>query len=278
MNRKQRVIWSDNGTLKDVSAELNDYRRGTYVLDLATVDYLYVGSELPFNHKYFDVSVANAVAANITVETWNGSAWVAAVDVSDETKASGGSATLAQSGLVTWSPDVDKANWGCMRDSDDVDGLEGTRIFNLYWARFKVSANLTGTTALAYVGQRFSDDTDLTDFYPLLSSSALKAGYGVSDWKYPSFAAAEAIVADLRADEVVIRRDQILDVSLFKMASVHKTAAIIFGGLTGQAENEKRADEKYRKALSLKYFEVDTDGDGQATAAEKTMTTGFARR
>ena len=74
MDRTQRIIWSDNGTLRDISAVLNDFRRGTQVLALVGAeDKIYVASEMPFNHKYFDVSVANAVACDITVKTWNGS-------------------------------------------------------------------------------------------------------------------------------------------------------------------------------------------------------------
>lgn len=279
MNRKQRVLWADGGTLRDVTNDLNDFRRGTLTFDAQANEYLYVASELPFNHKYFDVGVVNAQASVITVETWNGSEWIAAVDVVDETAVSG--ACLAQSGLVSFAVDIDRSAWSCHRDSNTIAALVGTRVFGMYWARFKFSATLTALTTLKYVGQRFSDDDDLDDYYPDLRQTALKTAFeaGKTDWKAQSFAAAEAIVADLRAQAIVVRRDQIFDVSLFALASVHKTAAIIFTGLGANwSERADRAEKAYKAALSLKAFEVDSDGSGAVSTVEKTMTTGFGTR
>lgn len=281
MNRKQRVFWNNAGTLVDVSVELNDMRRGSYTLPLATLgDYLYVAAELPFNHKYFDVSVANDVAAVVTVETWTGSAWLACVDVVDETKAAG--ASLAASGPVSFMPDINKSHWSCVRDpSVTIAALSTLRVFNMYWCRFKWSANLKATTGLSYIGERFSDDTDLFDLYPGLNNSNLMTAFesGKTDWKDQSLAAAEMIVRDLRRQKIVMRREQIMDASLFNEASIHLTAALIYAGLEGEfTDAEKRARERYRDAMKLEFFEVDTDGSGTATKLEQTLSTGFLTR
>jgi hypothetical protein len=282
LNRTQRVIWADGATLRDISAAVNDYRRASQVVDIvAADDKLYIGSELPFNHKYFDISSANAVTSSVTVHTWSGSEWVAAVDVVDETKASGGTATLAQSGIISWSLDIDRMAWGCHRDSNTIPALAGTRVFNLYWVRFTFSANLTGTTALRYIGQRFSDDDDLDDLYPALASSTLKAQFqaGKTDWKDQSFAAAEAIERDLRAKNILVRRDQVLRPELFTDASIHKTAEIIYGGLgSNWAERRKEAAEAYTRALPTKFPEIDANQNGAVDISERTITTGFMSR
>lgn len=280
MNRKQRVLYVQNGVIHDASSALNGFRSGTYVLPVvAAQDALYICSELPFNHKYFDVSVANAVASVVSVQTWTGSEWKDAVDITDETAVAG--ASLGQSGLLTFGMDLDRISWSWHRDSNTIPELVGTRIFNQYWARFKWTVNLTSSTALKYVGQRFSDDGDLFDYYPDLNNSELMLAFeaGKTDWKAQSFAAAETIVADLRSQSVVIRRDQILDVHLFQMASLHKVASIVYAGL-GHAyrDREVQANERYVKALSMKYFEVDNDGDAVGSPMEKTMSTGFMTR
>ena len=61
-------------------------------------DYLLIGSHQPFRGLAVDVDAANANAATLLAEYWNGSAW-ATLSASDGT-ASGG-ATFAQDGLIT---------------------------------------------------------------------------------------------------------------------------------------------------------------------------------
>lgn len=279
MDRKQRVFWVDGGTLRDVSNDLNDFRRGTLTFDALTNEYLYVASELPFNHKYFDLGVVNALASVVTVQTWDGSAWRSAVDVVDETSVGG--KTFAQSGVISFAVDIDVSAWGAHRDSNTIAALVGTRVFGCYWARFKFSASLTNTTTLKYVGQRFCDDDDLDDFYPDLRSQALKTAFESSaktTWNAQCLAAAQALVADLRAKAIVVRRDQVFDTSLFQMAAVHKTAAIIYGGLKGFGERAKEANEAYASSISLNSFEIDVDGSGEVSDAEKRTETRFFTR
>jgi len=280
MDRKQRVIWSDNGTLIDISAELNDYTRGSKVLPLvASQDKIYIGSELPFNHKYIDISVANDVASVVSIEIWTGSGWVAAVDVKDETAING--VTLAQSGMISFARDIDKSGWICERDTQRISELSTLRIFNLYWCRLSFSVSLKSTTALNYIGQRFSDDINLYIQYPLFNNERILTSYkaGKTDWKEQSFNAAEIIVRDLRAKGIVVRRDQILDSSLYTAASVHKTAAIIFAAMgNGYRDAKNDAEEYYQKNLNIKFHEVDLNADGETDGFEKTFSVGFGYR
>lgn len=281
MDRKQRIIWSDNGSLIDISAELNDFTRGSKVLPIvAADDKIYIGSELPFNHKYFDVSVVNDVASVITVEIWTGSGWETAVDLKDETASAAG-VTLSQSGMISFARDIDKNGWICEQDTKRIPALSTLRIFNLYWCRISFSVSLKVTTALNYIGQRFSDDTNLFKEYPIFDSAKLMTSFkaGKTDWKDQSFNAAEAIISDLRAKAIVVRRDQILDSSLYTAASVHKTAEIIFAGLgNGYRDSKKDAMDAYNKYLPVKFPEVDLNGDGQLDNFEKTFSTSFGSR
>lgn len=280
LDRKQRIIWNNSGTLRDLSAQLNDYRSGSAVIPfIAATDAIYIGAEMPFNHKYFDVSVANALASTISVEIWNGSAWVPVVDLIDETAAAG--ASMAVSGKVSFAPDPDLAGWAKEDDSKRVIGLETTRIAYLYWARIKFSANLTPAFALKYVGHLFSDDSALFSQYPDLNNAQLLAAFqtGKTDWKEQSLTAAEIIVQDLRRRNIVMRREQVMDDTLFIQASVNKTATIIYGGLgNGFTDSRVEAQKQYDITSNIKFYEVDRTAQGRATECDKRAQTGFLYR
>lgn len=273
MDRKQRVLKTD---LTDVSALVNQFRSGTTALN-STI--LYIGAELPFNHKYFDISTANATSKTLSsVSIWTGSAWTDVVDLNDGT-ASGG-ISLAQSGTISWSRDIMRAGWGCHQDSNTIPALAGTRIFNLYWSRFTWS-NASGSGVCRYIGERFSNDDDLFDFYPDLRSTTLMAAFetGKTDWKDQSLAAADAIIQHMRRNRIIVRREQIMDGSLYNEASIHKTAQLIFNGLgNGYFERAKIAQQEFLRAVDIKFHEVDTNATGDASGYEKNLTTSWVSR
>lgn len=282
MNRKQRVIISNAGVLTDISSQVNDYLSGAVApMIVAATDKIYIGTELPFNHKYIEVGTANASACVVSVESWNGNSWVPSVDVSDETAVSG--KAFAQSGLLQFAPDIDRSNWGCHRDSNTIAELVGTRVFNSYWLRLSFSADLDATTTLKFIGDRFSSDNDLYTRYPNFNSASVKKAFAGSatkiDWNDQAYAAAEAIVADLRAQNIAIRREQIMDVSLFIAPSIHKVAEIIFTGLgNAYLDRAKMAASAYRDALSMGKFEIDANATGDADEIEKTHEQRYLTR
>jgi hypothetical protein len=145
LNRTQRVLWKNGVTLTDVSVAANDWRGAGVTFAYLSGDYLYLGTELPFNRKYFDVSSPNAVTAAVSVDLWTGDSWIAVKDLVDETAVAGKS--LAVAGDVSWAQDIDNMRWTSQRISSEVTGLSGTNIYNLYWVRFSWSATLTASTA-----------------------------------------------------------------------------------------------------------------------------------
>lgn len=260
MLRNSRVIFNDNGTLRDMTVELGDILSGTYLFNYTTSqDYLYIGSETPFNHKYFDLYSVNAVSTNITVEIWTGTQWLAAVDVLDETKVSG--VSFAQSGRISWSINQDDNSWS-RDDTDDMSnsGLETLNIYGLYWVRLSWSATMTGTTTLSYVGHKFSDDTDLEAQYPDLARSELKTAFkaGKTTWKDQALIAAENIIHDLIQRNVINNGSQIIEWNLFRRASTHQVAAIIFRAFGDDYQNDLiQALKDYKEAMDIKVFKVD---------------------
>ena len=282
----QRVIFEDDATLLDRTIELNDFRTGSLVFDYTTAeDFLYIGSDLPFNSQYFDLSTVNAVASVPTVEIWEGQEWVTAIDILDFTKVAG--ASLARSGYIVFTPDLDnEPGWSIECDSEDVLGLETTRVQDKYWARFSWDATLTNTTEIEYIGHKFSNDTELYSLYPDLNNTALLDSFDITkstgvktDWNEQTFQAAQEIIQDLWKRNIIWSDSQILDFQLFKEASIHKTAQIIFGGMGGSLRDEALAAAKrYDSSKSLGRYNTDTNRDGQLTPTEKMHSTTFGTR
>lgn len=276
-----RVIFENNTTLDDLSIALNNIFSTSETVDIvAAQDYLYLGSDLPFNHRYFNVSSANAIAASITVHVWNGTEWVAAVDVLDQTASTDGKC-FAQSGILSWTLDKNKS-WA-QDDTDDMtgSGLETLTIYNMYWARLTFSANLTNTTALKYVGHKFATDSDLGGYYPDLNRTNVKTAYqsGKTDWTEQHVLAAEEIVRDLRKKQVLVNANQVFNWEIFTDAAVHKLAEIVYTAF-GKDYEERRiaARDSYDEALDKVFFPVDKNKDGRLSAQEKSSWHGVLRR
>jgi hypothetical protein len=284
MNRKQRIIWDDNGTLKDISIALNNFR-GNHnpVIDFkSATDAIYIGTELPFNCRYFKIGTNNNEISVVSVSVWDGNAWIPTKDIIDETKEFPHTeVSLHQSGQISFALDRDDKGWGSEQDSNDIPDLVGTFIYDLFWSKWTWSADWKNTTTLAYIGSLYSTDNDLSTFYPDLMNNDLMDAFetGKTDWIEQGLSAAEAIERELRSKSIIMRREQLFDWSLLLEASVHKTAEIIYGGL-GSAYNEakKLAAESYIKAINLKYFETDLNGDGVVSANELRHSQTFFTR
>lgn len=279
MIQNQRVILVSGATNTDVSVALDDFRGTPVEIPLvASQDYLYVATDLPFNHKYFKILTPNAETSVVKVDIWFSRAWVPAVDVIDTTSIAG--VSLAQSGIIQWGTDRLKG-WDVELDSDDVTGISIKGIYSKFWARFYWDTTLSNDTEMTYLGHRFSSDTELYSFYPDLNNDALKTTFatGKTTWDDQAFIAAGAIERDLKAKGIALSPNQILNWQIFSEASVHKVAEIIYSGL-GRAyeENRKNAKAYYAEALGLTYFEIDQNKTGMIEDNERATGTGWLNR
>ncbi len=282
MLRENRVLFLDGASFKDFSTALSNIHSETKVFDFASGDRLFIGSDLPFNHRYIDVSVVNSTAATLTVEVWDGTDWIEAVDIIDETSVSG--VPLAQSGILSWSIDKDESGW----NYDDTDEMSGSgletapKIYGLYWARLTYSTTLLNTTALNYIGHRFCKSEDIESEYPEFSLSAAKTSWktGKTNWNTEALLASEYIVQDLRGQRNLIRNaNQILDWNNFEKAAVHKAAEIIFRGFGKDYEEPLvTAHNAYKSSLSVGKFNVDQNRTAMIEDDEKETNVGYMSR
>ncbi len=276
-----RVIWKNNLTLTDISIEMNNYLEGTKTIDfVAAEDKLFIGSELPFNHRWFEVSTVNDQASAVSsAELWNGYSWIPMVDIIDETSVSG--VALAKSGNISWVPDRTASAWTAQQSTEQISDLSTLKIYNLYWVRLSFSADWKNTTALQFIGHKFSNDTDLSAEYPELSQSQIKTAYaaGKTTWNDQHLAAADQIIKDLKSKGIIWSKNQILDPEKFRLPSIHLTAAIIYRGM-GAAYDDQRAEafRSYKAAMDIKYFNVDTNANASLDDIERLQDTAWMSR
>ncbi len=274
----QRIIWSDNGTLKDISDLLGSYTDSEYTMAFNhSEDALYIGSQLPFNHRYIQMgATVNSVTSTLTVSLWDGNDWVAAVDVFDRTRdVSTRAISLNQSGIITWVLE-DTYSWA-EDNTDDMtgSGLTTVKIYDLYWAKLTWSATWTGTTAIKFIGHKFAGDADLGVFYTQLNTATARAkfnnGTAMSNWDSQMIAASEEIIQDLkdRVGDRLYSADQIIRPELLKNACVHKTAEIIYAAFGDDFDDDRtRAREYYEKALRTSVNQFDVNGDTKLDRSE----------
>lgn len=272
----QRVYHIDGATLEDKSVSANSIFADAATVDIASGEYLYVGSDLPFNHRYFKVSTANTNSASLTVQIWNGE-WVDAVDVIDQTTASG--RALSQNGILSWTTPKNEA-WQ-QEDTENIAALSTLRIYGFYWVRIGVSASLSATTAVQYIGHKFATDDDLGGYYPNLVASSVMSAYesGKTDWDEQHLLAAEEIVQDVRRRGIAWNANQILDWEQFRIAAVHRVAANIMIPFGADYRDDRAVALKdYEKAMNLKIFTaVDLNEDGRVDDDERRPFTGLHR-
>lgn len=274
-----RIIFSDNGVLRDFSTNLSNFQQGTETLDyVAAEDKLFIGSPFPFNHKYFKVSVQNTNAAVLSIKLWDGSEFVDSVEIIDETSVGG--IPINQTGYISWVPDKEET-WTredtVIRNQEKVTGLGNITIYDNYWAEFTWDADFDITTALSFVGNLFSNDDDLAAEFPDLVRSDTLNGFesGKTDWEEQHIKAAELLIEDIQGQHVITDGNQILDRRAFKNSSVQKAAEIIYNAFGDDFEDQRLAALKeYQKRLGRDILNLDLNSNARLDSVERRVRQG----
>lgn len=280
MSVTNRVLYSNNGVITDITKDVTKYQTGTSAIAdfTAAQDFLYFGQMAPFNHMYVKLSAVSAVSGNVmTVQYWDGREWINAYKTDDET------AGLTQSGFVTFFPNKDR---GWTQEStndkgDSITGLTTVSIYDLYWIRIKLSADIPSGFTLAWAGQKFSDDSDLSSEFPDIVRAKMLLAFGSAktDWEEQHVKAAEIIVQDLIAAEVISWPGQILVREEFTLSAVQKVAELVFNALGDDYIDQRdRAGSEYKRRLDKSSFRIDQNGNALLSPQEATQRTGFMTR
>lgn len=280
----KRFIYSDNGTIKDFSTELSDYHENSAVIDYTTAeDYLYIGSELPFNSLYFKVDSQNSIASSIKIEYWDGSNFIEMVEVKDETSVGG--VPFSRSGHINWVPDKNYT-WTDedtvdTSDQENIDGLGSVTIYDLFWLRVSFSASLTVSTELSWLGPKFCTDNDLKGEYTMLANTTFINNYevGKTTWERESILASEMCVESLIDMAVIYSGDQLLERGKLRDSCVSKVAEIVFNNLGDDyIDDTKKARLEYKSRIKKRSYRVDKNANGMLDKREKGLTVGGLHR
>ncbi len=273
-NLDQRIILYDASasTFVDLTIKLNEWNNLlTAPIIMDPGDYLYISTFLPFNHKYFKLSVISPTSEIPTMEVLNGPTdWSPVVDILDYTFG------MTVSGVMQWTTDYDKG-WGLIsRSKVDVPSLSGgPMIYDSYWMRISFATQAVFT--LEYIGQKFSSDADLYQEYPSLQSTSILTSWktGKTTWDDQHLLAANYISKMLIQRNLIFTNNQILDIASLRSPSVHKAAHIIYSGLGARnyAEEIKMAEVNFDKAMTQDKFQVDTNSNARKDRSEVTMMT-----
>lgn len=273
-----RVCALNNAAFSDISRLMNDLSSSAQTMALvATTDHIYLGSEIPFNSRFLKIDEANINTSALSAHIWTGAAWTAVVDLIDGTTASG--KTFAQSGVVQWTKPR-STSWPKVTDSADVTGLSTTAIYDMYWARLTVSANLSDDTALDYIGHCFSSDGQLAGLYPELARTSVMTAFAAAKttWEDQHIYAAEEIINDLRSRHMVFSPSQIFDWQKYTLAAIHKCAEIIYRSFGDDAaERRDNARKNYEDLLDKAGAGIDANMDGVLQEEEQRNRVGLFR-
>ena len=256
----------------DVSIAMGDYRAGVYAMTYVAGQKLYVGTSAPMNNLWIEISTAAVIATGTpVVEVWYNQSWVNVVDIIDETSA------MTVSGRLSWTLDLFKS-WDYEELSTTV-GIANTSIFNRYWLRISWPNNFVAT--LGFIGQKFSNDLSFASTYPDLMQSAILTGFkaGKTNWNEQHFMAAEFIVKDLRRRNIILKRGQIMDWTVFEEASNHKVAELVYQAFGAAYKDQAiEARKKYEIEMSTRTYVIDLNMDGHISEDEAQNKSGWMTR
>lgn len=265
-----RCLLSRNGTITDISKDVVDYKKVTKEITFNTAqDFLYIGAYYPFNSKYFNFVVPFLTTlGSFFVKYWTGTnGWKDAVETIDETDG------MTKSGFLSWNPDRDHG-WS-REHTEDIDELDSLKIYDLFWTKISFSG-VAGdrTCSLDYIGEIFSDDRALGYEFPdLLRTQAMTSFQsGKTDWKDQHAISAKIILDDMRSKKIINFKEQILNRRELELASVSKTAEIIYSSFGQEFQEQKlEAHKEYVSRMNKDIFNIDRSETAQVT--ERTLQT-----
>ncbi len=272
-----RVIFSDNGTLNDLSVNLNNYHSGTGAVGfVAADDYLYIGSRYPFNSFYIAFGTANTQTSTLSISYWDGNQWRSAVDVIDQTDG------FKQDGLITFVPDKGQSGWSRedtvnRSGTEQVTGLGDVTIYDQFWLRLSLSADLDAGTTIKWIMYKFIVDDDLYSEYPIFNSSTLKDAYesGKTDWEEQIIVSSKIVVDELIKRGIIDSGNQLLDYKKIESPTVPKVAEIIFNGLGDDYDDDRiKARKNFDNRISNKVFSVDLNNNATLDNKELGVRSG----
>jgi len=264
---KTRIIYSDNGTLTDLTPQLNDYSASSKAFTfVASEDSILLGSIYPFTSKFFKRTTPNTSASVATVSYWDGTEWRAASNQIDETGLTG--TPFSSSGYLTFQTDK---RYGWIADDttnngvEQITGLSGITIYDMYWIKITYSADIAMT--LSWIGDVFCKDSDLKLVAPSVLGTTFMDNWesGKTGWEDQRVAATQLLIEELKGHKLE-SENIYLDKDELTLATTFRTLALIYGDM-GDTEKFNMYMDRV-DILSKQSFSKDNNLDGRVNPNE----------
>lgn len=263
LNQWIRIFSIDNTVATDITLATQDKNAYTAIPMVYNEDYVYIGQELPFNQLFMEVKAANTASSVLSVEVWNGS-WDSVAETIDGTSSAG--KTLAVSGNVQFTLDKN-SSWLYLPDTSEAGatfGLTGVKLYNLYWARIKVSASLSAGTQIRRISYKFTTDDKLEELDPNLDTYRTAWDSTKTEWLDQILDASSRIAEHFKTSGIISGIQGVLRIdSTIFTATAYRALSLVYSGLGKEyADAKKDALGEYNGLLEGFKLKLDANADG----------------
>jgi hypothetical protein len=261
-----RVLNFNGTALSDVSLA-NQASDADLQFALTTSSYIYIGKHFPFNNLFFHVKTPNDVESVVSIEYWDGRDWKPTVDLLDATSTAG--KAFAKSGVIQFSPNRSHS-WMRINDTSDNGGnpveLRTMSIYQCYWVRLKVSANLKVTTVLNTISYAFTTSDQVESMDVTIKEYKASFKTGKTDWIDEIMTASLLVVKDLKRRGLVVSEGDVLRFDDVSMPTDYMTLWLIFSQLGPSfVDRAKAARDMYDSTMSTGRYMFDTKENALVT-------------
>lgn len=248
-------IFLDNS---DQSIKLSNFATDAVSFDFTTAKEIHIGYFKPLNRLFIEMLFANLTTANISFKYFNGTSFVNADELIDETL------SLKESGSLYWK----------QNESEAEATLHGQK---MYWYKITTDADMS-IIQIKGINIIFSTDNDLLEEKPLIKENLgpLKSFVNFHQ------ASRNQIVQSLN-NEFYLKYDgdykqltafDLLDVYEVKEASKYLTLSKIYDFLSDQVgdkyeQEARRFENLYGIARNSSFITLDRNNNGKVDPSEK---------
>lgn len=231
----------------------------------------FTGVAAPALIEVTDSTLARIEPSELELEYWDGSKWVAAVDILDGTSVSG--ATLSRSGHVLFNLDFEKTGWGKVMNPTQLAALtelSGRKIFNQYWLKLKVTGAIPADVTFKELGFCWTSSDKMKIFRPEIDRYMPSIKAGKTNWIPEMMMAAKLMTAEYKKANLVYGPQQVIRLDDVWVAATYKALWIIFSALgPAYLEQAKEIHHQFYKNMNVDNVTLDQDKNGRVSEWEK---------
>lgn len=232
---------------------------------LSSVGNFRMAFKSPFTTRHFNLSVPNTAATTVTIKIYDGTSFVLAKDIVDQTDG------FTKSGFISW---ININDWR-LAELDPIPDRE------LFWVELTVSVDLDAGTELQSVLNLFSDESQLRALYPEIATDTRYLPPGRTDFVEQLKAGTDQVILRLKQDKLIKDESIILDINEVALAATHATAWVILNPISrddADKESAKKAFDDMNSSLNDVRLTMDFNESGVIDEEEEHIGDVFLVR